>query len=371
MWNRKRALVTAGVAVGALIAIHSSTATTGVHYEAQLRLARAPVQFDAAAASDTAVVGVGFGSGGANTYVFSRWAGGWRSQADAAVLRDPGGTQANYPQISSGAIVVEESLGPYRSRIDLFVRPASGWHDQASPTATLTSSRSRSVVSPVASGAIVAATAIGPSGGHRSAVVFDRPAGGWSGKIEPAATLVDPKSSQDLRVVGASASYVFAATSATVDVFKRPKYGWRGHVRPVARLGPRHPIASATVTGSGVLAGGELFIEPRRGWLGNVPATTTAFVLPRTKRAALVTNAVGPGAVAFGSSSVGGEHQCPCTGRIWLATKPGTGWRKTEHLYGAASFTTSDGPPALAIASQTLFATTGPAIDVYRLIRAR
>jgi hypothetical protein len=134
---------------------------------------------DSIAADGGTVVALG-GPGG---YVFAEPATGWASEGPAAVLIDSSGRLpvAGAPAASGGTAVVAEVGQSDPSGVDVFAEPAGGWSGSVAQAATLVASDGAQLSDPEISGGVVTAAGDGPGPGETAVYVFDEPLGGWSG----------------------------------------------------------------------------------------------------------------------------------------------------------------------------------------------
>ncbi len=75
-------------------------------------------------------------------------------------------------------------------------------------------------------------------------------------------------------------------------------------------------------------------------------------------------------ATARGRSNLGGDHQCPCTGAVWVFTRPSSGWSGTIVASPALPVSGSAALPSVALEDQDLFVSGTSTVDVYRLTGA-
>jgi hypothetical protein len=341
----------------------------------------AQLQFTGLASSGGTLVAAGAsatGNGGGEIDVFTEPAGGWSSESQAATLTDAAAMHGPFePSISGGTVVANDAGATGASFDDVFVEPIGGWSGTVPPAARLVAPDGENLGDGVISGNTVVAFAANPQVPVSVLYVFVEPPGGWSGTVEPAATLTD---SAGLLLNGppviSDGSVFTAADSAPlpsgnvavqrVDVFNEPAGGWAGTVHQSGALAD---IAGGpgpdTVSGDVVAAGMSLFRKPAGGWHGSVKPFADVFSAPMD-----ATNAIGAfsGAVAVTSTdSLGSEHQCPCSAEVWLFTEPTSGWSGTVAAPTAIYATTETGDLALALLGRYLFTTGGSTIQVEKL----
>ena len=196
-----------------------------------------------AMSGDTIVIGADGYSGG---YVFTKPAGGWSGTIhESATLTVPG---ASYPCFSGQGSVATDGptiVASCSGHAYVFTKPASGWAGTIGPAATLLAPPTTPVASVTVLGSGVAAAVSRPQCAA-NAVVFHKPASGWSGTIRPAATLtVTPGCSQGVdELVAASGNeiaaleipqndqscQIFLTCTATLNAFGQPLGGWKGTI---------------------------------------------------------------------------------------------------------------------------------------------
>jgi hypothetical protein len=187
---------------------------------------------------------------GTALYVFTKPPGGWSGtlhETARLTPTDPAVNDATSVAISGSTIVAGFPGGDGGLRAYVFTEPVGGWsgtiHESAMPTPSDASScpHERGDL-PIDGPTIVE---LGPylNPGCRSgpAYVFTRPASGWSGTVQESATLQAP--SRGLESVAVFGSTIVAGVAgppysppADPVVFNEPASGWSGTVQPAARL---------------------------------------------------------------------------------------------------------------------------------------
>jgi hypothetical protein len=140
----------------------------------------------------------------------------------------------------------------------VFTEPASGWSGTAQESAKLIVPSGGGLQSVTAFGSSVAATGRGPTYNPSKPVVFNKPAGGWSGTISPSATLTVSAGGSNapptelvagsgdavtaLAVTNHDTGCPFYSCDASLYGFTRPFSGWQGTIAG--------PSATVTVPGS-------------------------------------------------------------------------------------------------------------------------
>ena len=306
------------------------------------------VSFTSAAASgDTAAA-----SGDGSAYVFTEPPSGWSTAKPAAQLVDSNGAQLGPVAISSGTIAAltrSYSSGPSQA-VDVFSQPVTGWSGQLQQNASLVASDGASFLRVAVSGQTVfAATAATRSGSW--VYVFTEPPGGWSGTIHEAARLQLPTiyvwslaaDGNQVAVNGAISGGTVVSAIGTTYVFTEPSGGWSGTVQPAATLsapyyenGMVHVYSALAAGWSGtVLPAAELLLPSPGGYPNETAVTGT-------------TVAIGAHQPAPG---------CPCIGGVWLFSQPSGGWHGILTAPPSASTQTdAEGAVALAITAENVFA---------------
>ena len=252
----------------------------------------------AAISGDTVVV-----QGGTGLYVFAKPAGGWSGTIyESAKLTIPDLVAAgagSFFTISGDTIVADVpcrcSLAGY-----VFTKPAGGWSGTIHESATLTSPNNYPCFSGPYSVAIDGSTIAAAC--EHNAYVFTEPAGGWSGTIQPGATL-QPSSAKttfavSVAVLGSTIAVANSGGNTTIDpvVFNEPARGWSGTIQPTARLklatdyahafdefvvASGDTIATLVVRDDPVCAGAPCtatlyaFRRPFGGWSGTITGPST------------------------------------------------------------------------------------------------
>jgi hypothetical protein len=377
------------------------------------------VEFGSAATSGSVLVAgapqamIGPNHNQGAVYVFTRPAGGWASEDEAAKLIASDGTAGDYfgsIVAISGDTVVAGSAGPSVCTtaecpsllpsgrvLHVFTKPPGGWSGTVTESAKLTVAQPD--VGGIDSVAMTANTIVArplPASGtntpERTLYVFTKPAAGWSGTAMPSATLVAPRGALRGGVgpsIAISGRDTFASAStshnnALVFVFHRPSRGWTGIIHQHATLTVPSinwgspPIATF---GSSLVAGvlgsstpsAEVFNKPRRGWSGRIrPAARLGpKPLPNDGDSSRYTNSlaasggmiavlvIGPWSSSCGVTLI-------CTETLNTFSRPRRGWKGTIPADASASVTSPDlnGFP-LAIAGPTIATGGQGAIDLF------
>jgi hypothetical protein len=232
----------------------------------------------------------------------------------------------------------------------VFSEPAAGWSGTLMPSADLAPTGGTSSFHALAIGTGVAVadevrSTLPPSSpAPLVGYVYAEPAGGWSGTIGPAATLLPPIGGTSLNAspaiaVSSSGTEVFLTGSvgdrAAVFVYLEPAAGWSGNVRPSAVLSSTYADAGLVVSGDYVYVGVggfgepaepgvEIYHEPASGWTGTIEPVGDLY-------GSLDTLAVGGNTVVSLTSLPGAfalrPLPCPCRTEASVFTEPPGGWK--------------------------------------------
>jgi hypothetical protein len=217
--------------------------------------------------------------------VFTKPAGGWSGTIDESAKLTV--ANASFPcsyfvhsvAIDGRTIAVACSGHAY-----VFTEPGSGWVGTIQPSATLVAPSTSSVQSVAVLDSSVVTAGEGQAGDAANPVVFNQPANGWSGTIQPAASLKVSRSAQDLgfaELVASSGNQVAALVipqrdndcelgtcGGTLYAFTQPPSGWKGTIGGLStsiNLASGYPLA---VEGRTIATGGNEAIDlfnPRPG----------------------------------------------------------------------------------------------------------
>lgn len=280
-----------------------------------------------AISGDTIVVGASNASVGANenqgaAYVFVKPAGGWSGmlQENAKLTARSttgrsgdhfGGTVA----VAGDAIAVGEDqaycCNSALARAYVFVQPAGGWSGALHESATLANAQELDdyvdvfvAMSGDASSIVASFHGITQAGdGAHYLNVFAEPDAGWSGALQPSATLAHSDGvisgtfavNQDGTAVVVGTPYdESSADAAAAYLFLKPAGGWSGAVNESARLtasseDAHHQYADAVAIGGDTIVLGEappnecgvqgvcglqrhayVYVKPSTGWSGSI-----------------------------------------------------------------------------------------------------
>jgi hypothetical protein len=293
---------------------------------------------------DVAVVGqpINFTSAVAGiARVFVRTAGVWNETASLIPSDSAIGDVFGWRVAISGDTIV---VGAYlatagdlagEGKAYVFVRPAGGWSGVLHENAQLGNFNGAAQTGPdtlgisvAISGSTVVAGAVGSLGGTGLAFVFTEPRTGWSGAINPSATLSAPSGFGTGFSAAISGDVVVVGAPGTNDrdgeafVWEKPAAGWAGVITESADLLPATPLShgnqfgdSVAIDADTVVVGAPLalyvnsdnegtrvayvFARPSSGWGGTL--NETARLVPSAEKL----NEDDP---AFGSSaSVSGD----------------------------------------------------------------
>ena len=184
-------------------------------------------------------------AGGSGLYVFTKPPSGWSGtihESAKLTLTDPAAASALLFFAISGDTIVADSSGNCScGQGYVFTKPAGGWSGTIHESATLTIPNASFPCfggqdSVAIDGATIAAAC------EHDAYVFTEPTGGWTGTIQPSATLLPPSTkttfAESVAVLGSTIAVASGGGNTTVDpvVFNEPARGWSGTIRPTARL---------------------------------------------------------------------------------------------------------------------------------------
>jgi hypothetical protein len=280
-----------------------------------------------------------------SVFVFSETAGGWVDGYASARLVDSSGAlpQPTALGVSGGTVVVSENSGAEPNFEDVFLEPAGGWSGTVTESARL-----------VAPGAVLYGVQV--SGDTAVVSASTLPLG------VPETLVGAPVNAP---VVDGRAIVASAGTHG--DVFLEPGGGWAGTVTEAATLDTRGSgDGGLAIAGRVAIDGPYVYSEPVGGWRGTVSPAGSLYT----------TGDVGgfPGTpvlsgsiAAFSSDRLGSEHSCPCTGAVFLFTRPPSGWSEEIGTNPALTPGTLEGPVPMAIEAQQLFVSGGTTINVYRV----
>jgi hypothetical protein len=230
--------------------------------------------FSVSAGGNTVVV-AGTGESG-SAYVYVEPSGGWRNMTQTAKL-----TPSGYVAISGDTIVSCCSA----SSAYAFVKPTDGWVDMSETATLMLPQRADSFYSIAISGDTVvvgnAASTVNGNSMQGAAYVFVKPVGGWSGTIQPVATLTASDGVAD-DLLGESVSVdgdVIVAGAPTAlqgvgsaYVFVKPAGGWSDMTQTAKLtssapqgLGLETSVSGNVVLESGYFAG-YVYAKPAGGW---------------------------------------------------------------------------------------------------------
>ena len=308
------------------------------------------VSFTSAAASGP--IAVATGAGGA--YVFARTAGGWSGGAPVASLVDASGDQLVSPSVSGTTIAAVAKVPANvvaQSTVDVFSEPGGGWSGRVQQAATLAPSDGSGVYAAAISGGTVAALADGAHG--IGLYIFTEPATGWSGTIRESARLplsdehVYPRTVSidggTIVINGTIAGSTVYAPLTTAYVYTAAASGWQ----PAATLTPEY------------YAGGQVAVynEPARGWTGTVDPSARLLLAGPGGTPAAISTSGSTVAIAAYQEGTSQEDYCPCSGDVWLFAEPAGGWHGTLTAPAATSAETDGNADiALALDGDTLLA---------------
>jgi hypothetical protein len=233
---------------------------------------------------------------GTGLYVFTEPPGGWSGtihESAKLTLSDPA-AGVTWLAISGDTLIATGDTG-----LHVFTKPPGGWSGTISPSTTLTTPDPSSPCLQGPYAVAIDGPTIAAACSHE-ADVYTEPTGGWSGTITPSATLPVPSSTtvvQSVAVAGRTIAAASGDASTPIDpvLFNEPASGWSGTIQPSAKLGLARDVARSFneyVVGSGntiaalvvpdntfcvELCGGTLygFSRPFGGWSGTINGAST------------------------------------------------------------------------------------------------
>lgn len=349
----------------AVASVGAPSATAGVVTPVGTLTPSPSAEIGTIAVSGTTVIGAGSGK----AFVFSKPASGWASESNQATLEDHSGPILGAAELGFDGTTAVLSAGSALAVgvEDVFERPAGGWTGNIAPSAHLVATDGASLEAPAVSGRTIVALAISPGTSERDVYVFVEPAGGWSGTVSPVAQLYD-SGGAPLYSVAISGATIVAGSGNQADVFTEPAGGWSGPIPQTAVLTAPHdlPLSSVADVGSTVLAGANIFEQPAGGWASSASPQAELFPAAGTPTEERGPEAFSDTTAAMTATALGAEHQCPCSGTIWLFTRPRDGWS------GVVSSAPAGGGPnnndfgllPTAIDGTTLFVGGNPSIAI-------
>ena len=338
-------------------------------------------------------------------YVFTRPAGGWSDESEAAKLIASDGrvgdgfgssVAISGPTVGVASGIAGDSFSG--GEVYVFTKPRGGWSGTLYEDARLTvPGRRAGGLGPVAmSGNTIAVAALDPQAGHGAVYVFKKPPRGWHGTVHQSAKLATSPGSQYSNFptsLATSGRDVFATSFAgspqgkgVVFVFSEPKRGWKGTIHERAKLTARSmTVASVAPSGSSVVAAIQsrpfsavcelvAFEKPVRGWSGTRLPTARLRLTPPPLGSSgcldVVDLADSGGTIA--ALPVGPwSSSCPpfpgaCGEMLYTFSRPARGWHGTIRSDANATITPPNGyGGTLAIEGQTIATASGDAIDIF------
>jgi hypothetical protein len=355
-------------AAAAIACVSGSSANAGVVTQVGTLTPGSSSEFVGVAASGSTVVGVGFG----NAFVFSEPSTGWSSERSEATLEDNSGLtlQPTGAALDGDTAVLNAGNLGTPSIEDVFERPADGWHGTIQPVARLVASDGARLDDAAVSGRIVVALGIAPGASRRDLYVFTEPAGGWSGTITQTALLYD-NGGADLASVAIAGATIVGGSVERADVFTEPASGWAGTTSQDATLTAPHDTALSpvAVAGSTIFAGTTVFGEPPGGWTNSASPEADLFPASGPPDESRGPEAFSETTATITATALGAVHECPCSGSIWLFTQPLSGWSGVISSPPALSGGDNNDVGILptAVDGSTLFVGGNPSIGIYAI----
>jgi hypothetical protein len=304
-------------------------------------------------------------------YVFVKPSAGWGNSTESATLAPSNGTAEFLAAAVSGnviAVSASESASNYVGDIYVFVRPAGGWSGTVTETAILSDSSQFCFGSTIGISAGTIVVGMGNiNGSSVGNCAFVMPKGGWRNATHADATLTVPYTggyftastaiTGDTIVTGIPGNF---DDEGTVYVFTKPASGWSGNLNPTAtlvasdaqfngQLGLAVSISGSTIATTAVNAlGGAskvyIFTKPAGGWVDEFE--TAQLHPPKGSLGFASSVAIAGNSVLVGAASTTVNFN-QLQGAAYLFVKPQSGWKTT------------------AIANTELFSSDGVAGDAF------
>ncbi len=292
-------------------------------------------------ASDSALGGALLASGGSDDYVFTEPQGGWAGESQAATLTDPaglGGSPASDGDTAVDSTGLVKTAGGYVNQLDVFAEPPGGWSGVLQPDATLSASDGAVFDGVGISGSTIAAVGV-LVGGRTALYVFTEPPGGWSGELHEAARipvlnkLYGGRVSVQGRViaVGGLISGRQVVANDPAELFAEPASGWSDT-----------PSKTTFSLPDGLLGGPPyVFTEPRGGWRpGETPSAELQNGAPRQLVAGFSIAGAEIAITTF-APVTSPDGSCPCAGTLQVFSEPRHGWSGTLGPAALAALSTN------------------------------
>jgi len=251
-------------------------------------------------------------SGQGAVYVFTKPAGGWHDETQAAKLTASDGTGGSFlggVMAMSGRTVVTGGAttvnGNFQGAVYVFTEPPGGWQNQMQ-TAKLTASGelpSDFFASSVAiSGSTVIVGATGVNQGQGAAYLFTEPSRGWRDATQTAELTASGGSflfGYSVAIAGGTAlagGGLPGGANGAIWVFVRPPGGWRNQTQTAEISNPDFLGLAETLSGTTLAAGAvapangavDVFVKPPGGWQNDIRGVTSprganCLALPRLR----------------------------------------------------------------------------------------
>ena len=295
-----------------------------VHETARLTLTDLPAGRPSSVAISGGTIAAG-GDGALSAYVFTEPAGGWSGTIHQSASLTPSDQSGPCPH-GLGPVAIDRriivapgrysNLGCGPGPAYVFTEPASGWSGTIQESAKLVAPSATSLSSVAVFGSTVVASRAGggPVSPPYGPVVFNEPASGWSGTIQPSARLTvsaTPISYDYSEVVAGSGNEIAALLVPQSDMcgvvyscddalygFSRPLGGWSGTINGASATvhvpdltdgpgvgGPSNAIAIAgrTIASAGLGAISLLTITPGPPSIRNASLSGLAVGRPKLR----------------------------------------------------------------------------------------
>jgi hypothetical protein len=296
-------------------------------------------------------------------YVYLEPPQGWGSDKPAKVaqLTASDGLSQQWPFFGGGVAISGDTIAVYGNYATyVFVKPAGGWTTTTenarllAPSGYFFSSTTTDFGYIAMDGDTIVAEIDNTDNSQKQingAAVYVKPAGGWTGDIQPVAVLTDGKFNEglgqyiamsgDTIVMGARGAVVSGFPQAgAVYVYEKPTSGWMTTSTPSAVLVASDPVLDGYL-GNGVGLSGDTIVAGANGASANyVFVRNGAHWRSGTQSAKLYSPGAGSAEAIHGDMIVsGGDGATPpdgafAGGELFFYRKPSSGWRNTSKADG-------------------------------------
>ena len=313
-------------------------------------------------------------------YVYLEPTQGWGSDTPAKVaqLTASDGLKNQWPELGGGVAISGDTIAVYGNYATyVYIKPVGGWTSATenarlqAPNGYTFDGQTTDFGYIAMDGDTIVANVYNfnqPQGQVGGAAVYVKPAGGWTGDIQPVAVLTDGQFddglgqyiaiSGDTIVLGARGATVGGfADAGTVYVYEKPGSGWTTTSTPSATLVASDPSVNAYL-GYGVGLSGDTIVTGVPFAIDKHSNDGAVYVFVRngahwrsgTQTAKLATPGAGSDVAIHGDMIVAGADGvtppdgAPFGGEVFFYRKPSGGWRNTSKADGVLY---DPGEPAL------------------------